>query len=75
MSETYLNGRVTFTSLATPSEEDMRLMSNLTESERRQVLKEALEKGCASPLSTKSLQDIWEEAKAANNNPKRRHAL
>ena len=64
MSETYLNGKLTVSSLATPSEADLAALAALTPEERRQVLHEALEHRANSGVSTRTIDEIWEAAKA-----------
>jgi len=64
MSETYLNGKITVTSLAAPTDEDMRKISALSSEERKQLLDEALERGRKSGLSKRSKEDIAKSAKA-----------
>ena len=63
MAETYLHGRITITSLAAPTQEDVAKIRALSSEDRRTMLNEALERGEQSGLSSKSIEDIWEEAK------------
>jgi len=62
MSETYLNGKITVTSLAAPTVEDMKKVRALSESDRRALLDEALERARNSALSDKTVDEIWDSA-------------
>ena len=62
MTETYLNGKTTVTSLATPTAEDMEKLQALSEEDRLALLNEALELGRNSPLSNKTVDEIWDSA-------------
>ena len=62
MSETYLNGKITVTSLAAPTIADMEKVCALSESERHALLDEAIKRGRNSPLSGKTVDEIWDSA-------------
>ncbi len=62
MAETYLNGKITVTSLAAPTIEDMEKIRALDESERKAMLAEALERGRNSPVTDKTIDDAFESA-------------
>ncbi|MEM7619996.1 MAG: hypothetical protein AAF228_05975 [Pseudomonadota bacterium] len=62
MAQTYLNGKITVTSLAAPTVEDMQKIKALSDDERRAMLEEKLERGRNSPVSDKTVDDVWEEA-------------
>ncbi|NOY85522.1 MAG: hypothetical protein GXO96_12015 [Nitrospirae bacterium] len=62
MSETYLNGKITVTSLAAPTTADMEKVCALSENERRALLDEALQRGRDSRLSSKTVDEIWDSA-------------
>lgn len=62
MSETYLDGKITVSSLAAPTEEDLALIGNLSDAERKQMLFEAIEKGANSPVVDTSMEEIWQNA-------------
>ena len=62
MSETYLNGKIIVTSLAAPTTADMEKVCALSESERRALLDEALERDRPSGLSDKTVDEIWDSA-------------
>lgn len=62
--QTYLNGKITVTSLAAPTKQDLEQITALSREERLQLLDEAIERGRNSGTSTKSMEDIWEAAKA-----------
>lgn len=64
MSETFLGGRITLSSLAAPTVEDVEILKALSEEDRRALLLEALERGRASGLSGRTPEEIWEAAKA-----------
>ncbi|MEM9375603.1 MAG: hypothetical protein AAGA72_05245 [Pseudomonadota bacterium] len=60
--QTYLNGRVTVSSLAAPSEEDLRVLNALSEEDRRALIDEALERGRNSGISDRTVDDAFESA-------------
>lgn len=60
--QTYLNGKITITSLAAPTVEDMEKIQALSDEERADLVREAIERGRNSPLSDKALDDIWHSA-------------
>lgn len=62
MSETFLDGKVTVSSLAAPSAEDLKILRALSEDERRTVIEEARERGRQSPPGSRTPDDIWESA-------------
>lgn len=62
MAHTFLDGRITVTSLAAPTTADMAVLAALSEGERAQLLREAVEAGVASGVSAASMEDIWREA-------------
>lgn len=62
MTETYLNGKITVTSLASPTAEDMKKLRTLSEEDRLALLNEALESGRNSPVSAKTVDEIWDSA-------------
>lgn len=58
MTETFLDGKLTVTSLAAPTAEDNEKLDRLTKAEREQVLFEALERGRKSGVSSKSVDEF-----------------
>ena len=62
MTETFLDGKLTVTSLAAPTAEDNEKLNRLTKEEREQVLFEALERGRKSGISTMTREEIWQAA-------------
>jgi hypothetical protein len=64
MTQTYLNGRITLSSLAAPTDEDLRVLNSLSDEEKAAVLSEALERAENSGPSTRSPEEIWNAAKA-----------
>jgi len=63
MSDTFLNGKITVTSLAAPTPEDFAKLRALTKKERKALLSEAIEHGVNSGISRKSVDEIWESAR------------
>lgn len=64
MTQSYLNGRVTVSSLAAPTVEDLRVLNALSEEDRRAVIDEALERSRNSGISDQTPEQIFEAAKA-----------
>jgi hypothetical protein len=64
MTTTYLNGRVSISSLAAPTEDDLRVLDALSDEDRTALLKEHLDKAAKSGLSTKTPEQIFAAAKA-----------
>lgn len=62
MTETYLNGKITLTSLAAPTSEDLKKLQALSEEDRLALLNEALERGRNSGVSDKTVDEIWDSA-------------
>lgn len=60
--QTYLNGKISVTSLATPTVEDMKKIMALSEAERSEMVREAVERGKNSPLSDETFDEIWHAA-------------
>ncbi len=77
MTETYLNGKITVTSLAAPTAEDMKKLQTLSEEDRLALLNEALERGRNSPVSAKTVDEIWDLAllKAKAKKDKSQYAI
>ncbi len=77
MTETYLNGKITVTSLAAPTADDMGKIQALSQEYRQALLDEALALGHSGPLGNKTVDEIWDsalqKAKARKENPQ--HAL
>lgn len=73
--KTYLNGRVTVSSLAAPSEEDKRILAALSEADRRALLIEALEHAENSGFSDRTPEQIWQAAKAQAEQLKAKNAV
>lgn len=77
--QTYLNGKITVTSLATPSVEDMKKIMALSDAERLELVREAVERGRNSPLSEETIDDIWhaalEEARLMKASEKPKYAI
>ena len=63
MSETFLNGKITVTSLAAPTPEDLVKLRELSKKERNTLLSEAIERGVNSGISTKTVDEIWDSAR------------
>ena len=53
---------VKISSFATPTVEDIAVWDALTEDERRALLHAELDKGTASGVSSRSMDDLWQEA-------------
>lgn len=64
MAETFLNGKITLTSLAAPTAEDMAKVNQLSDDDRKALAEEALERGRTSPISNATVDDIWNDALA-----------
>lgn len=62
MEKTYLNGKITLSSLAAPSDEDIQKINALSDEDRNALLHEALEASDHSPISDASVDDIWDSA-------------
>lgn len=62
MSETYLNGKITITSLSAPTANDLEKLRALSEEDRNTLLNEALERGRNSGVSDKTVDEIWDSA-------------
>ncbi len=77
MTETFLNGRLTVTSLAAPTDEDNAKLDALTSDERHQVLAEAIEHGRASGISDRDPREAFKLARAryARSQAVRDHAV
>lgn len=77
MSETYLNGKLSITSLAAPTAEDMGKLRELSDAERSAVIAEARSRGRDSPVGSRTPDEIWESAleKARATTTKPHHAL
>jgi len=77
MSKTFLNGKISVTSLAAPTPQDLAKLRALSREERSALLSEAIERGENSGISSKSVDDIWDSAllKAKKLQEKAGHAL
>jgi len=77
MTETYLNGKITVTSLATPTVHDLEKICALSQEDRQALLDEALALGRSGPLGNKTVDEIWDSAlrKAKAIKENRQHAL
>lgn len=53
---------VKISSFASPTDEDLAVWDALTEDERRALLHTELDKGRASGVSSRSMDDLWQEA-------------
>ena len=62
MSETYLNGKLTVSSLAVPTEDDIAKIRALSPEEHKAMIAEALERAEQSGISDKSVDEIFESA-------------
>ena len=62
MSETYLNGKITVTSLSAPTINDLEKLRALSKEDRNTWLNEALEHGRNSGVSDKTVDEIWDLA-------------
>ncbi|MCP4185071.1 MAG: hypothetical protein GY761_17460 [Hyphomicrobiales bacterium] len=63
MSETYLNGKISVTSLAAPTPEDIKKLRTLSTDDHKALLVEALMRGEESGISNKTVDDIWDSAR------------
>jgi len=77
MAETYLNGKITLSSLAAPTAEDIEKVHALSADDHRALIHEALDKGRNSPIGNRTVDEIWDSAlqKAAEIKAKQQHAL
>ena len=77
MSQTYLNGKLTISSLAAPTAADIEAMSIMSDQERSAILGEALERGRKSPVGERTVDEIWDRslARATAIKAKRANAL
>lgn len=64
MTQTYLNGRVSISSLAAPTEDDLRVLKSLSDEDKAALLAEALKRAEASGPAERTPEDIWNAAKA-----------
>lgn len=64
MAKTYLDGKITLTSLAAPTADDMKKVRALSDDERKALAEEALEQGRNSPLCDATVDDVWNDALA-----------
>ncbi|NHK29505.1 hypothetical protein FF098_016470 [Parvularcula flava] len=64
MSETYLNGKITVSSLTAPTEEDIRQIEALSPDERLELMREAIKQGIESGVSKRSMEEIRQAARA-----------
>lgn len=64
MTQTYLNGRITISSLAAPTEEDLRVLKTLNDADKKAVLAEALKRAEDSGPATRTQEEIWNTAKS-----------
>lgn len=62
MKNDFLNGKISLTSISTPTEDEMKLIGKLTDKEKSILLDQILKKAQNSPLSNKSIDDIWQTA-------------
>ena len=62
MSETYLNGKITVTSLAAPNDEDIAKIRALSPEEHRAMIRESLLVGENSGISDRTVDEIYESA-------------
>lgn len=53
---------VKISSFAAPTEDDIAVWNALSDDEKRAMLDHEIEKGAASGISDKSMDDIWHEA-------------
>ena len=58
MSETYLNGKITVTSLSAPAAKGIEILQALSEEDRNSLLNGALARGHSGPVSDKTVDDI-----------------
>lgn len=77
MAQTYLNGKITLTSIATPTAEDMAKVEALSDADRKALVAEAVEIGRNSPISDATVDDVWDSAleKARNMTVKPVYAI
>jgi len=77
MTDTYLNGKITVTSLAAPTADDLDKIQALSQEDRQALLDEALALGRNAQLSNKTVDEIWDSAlrKAKVMKDKRQNAL
>ena len=77
MTEIFLNGKITLTSLAAPTPDDLRKLRKLSKNERSALLAEALERASKSGISEKTVDDIWNSAleKASELKKKSEYAI
>lgn len=73
MATTYLNGKISLTSLASPTSDDLAKIRQLSDVDRNALMTEALDRGRNSPLSDATVDDVWndafEEARAKTGKP------
>ena len=62
MSEIYLNGKVTFSSLSAPTEADLSCWRALSEEEQEAIRAERADRAYASGISDRTLDDIFVSA-------------
>jgi len=62
MSRTFLNGKLTVSSLAVPTEDDVAAIRNLSDADYRQFRNEALDRAANSGISNKTVDEIFESA-------------
>lgn len=77
MSKTFLDGKITVTSLATPTDEDMAKINALTPEENQAMIAEALDQATKSGISDRTVDEIFESAvkRAREIQLKQKHAL
>ncbi len=77
MTDTYLNGKITVTSLAAPTADDLDKIQALSQEDRQALLDEALALGRNAQLSNKTVDEIWDSAlrKAKMMKDNRQNAL
>ncbi len=57
MTETFLNGKITVTSLAAPTSNNIKILQTLSEEDRRTLLNEALERGHNGSVGGQTVDD------------------
>ncbi len=62
MSKKYLNGKITITSLATPTEEDIAVIRNLSDDDYLRFQEEIRQERQESPISDNSVDDVFQSA-------------
>lgn len=62
MATTYLNGKISLTSLASPTSDDLAKIRQLSDADRNALITEALDRGRSSPLSDATVDDVWNDA-------------